>query len=316
MIKAIKNNISFAFLSVVLPIFMTSCAGQKTTATEEASLDAGTKSYTYADSCAHMILHFSLELPAGTDDASSQIREALIEDFIQSASQPGVSEDGKSQIKRFDGDVNDPQALVDYYGKAGYELLLGMAKSDYEDRMSYLNADTTMSEEDREMIKKDIPQWAFDLTVSKQTDTLSYIIYDSQSYCYYGGAHGGISGTGAMTFDKTTGAKISRFLKSDATKALQPLIRKGLLQYYKEAGDPMTDSQLSERLQIEGTIIPQPQRTPFPNAKGDSLIFTYGQYEIACYADGMPSFSLSVEELAPYLTDEAKELLDKASKEE
>lgn len=301
---------SAGFLAIAM--LTASCAEQKNANNTDSVLDAGTKVYCFKDSCEHLTLSVSLELPLGEDSASMQIRDSLIADFTRSASQPGYSEDGTPQIKPFEGDGKDAQSIVDYYGKAGYDKLLSMAMSDYDDRIKFLDEDTTMLEEDKERIRKDIPMWAFDLNVSKTTDTLNFVVYDSQIYCYYGGAHGGITGTGSMTFSKETGSKVEQFIKTDATASLQKLIRKGLIQYYREAYDTINDKELSERLQIEGTMIPQPQRTPCLNATGDSLIFTYGQYEIACYADGMPSFILPVKDLTPYLTPEGKALIDKA----
>lgn len=297
-------------LSLLAPVILMACSGQKATTEDSTSGDAGTKVYCFKDSCQHLNLSVSVEVPLGDDSASVQIRDSIIADFIMATSAPGYSEDGESQIKPFQGDQKDVQAVVDYYGKAAYDLLLSMAKSDYESRLSYIDEDTTMTQEDKERIRNDIPMWAFDLKIGKTTDAPDFVVYYSQTYCYYGGAHGGIIGTGAMTFAKPSGNKIQNFLNPEATAALQPLIRKGLLQYYSYVGDTITDKELSERLQIQGTIIPQPQQTPFPNAAGDSLTFTYGQYEIACYADGMPSFTLSVKELAPYLSSEAKVLLN------
>lgn len=112
-----------------------------------------------------------------------------------------------------------------------------------------------------------------------------------------------------MTFSKATGSLIDHFINADAVSSMQPLIRKELCQYFGEG-----EEQLMERLLINGNIIPLP-RNIYPNVSGDSLMFEYGQYEIACYADGMPSFSLAVEELLPYLTEEAKAILNIAVNE-
>lgn len=287
-----------------------SCAGNKT-AGDDSAIDAGTKVYAFKDSCQHLTLSLSLELPLGEDSASLQIRDSLIADFINSVSQPGFSEEGTNIIKPYTGNMTDAQAIVDYYGKADYAYLLNLAKSDYEERVKYVSEDTTIDEETRQSILEDIPMWAYDLNVNKMTDTLGYVVYYSQAYVYYGGAHGGITGSGALTFDKSTGKKIERFIDSNKTKDIQPFIRKGLLEYYRMAGDTITDSQLSERLQIESKEIPLPSRAAFPNASGDSLTFVYGQYEIACYADGMPAFKLPIKDIEKYLTPEGKALLIK-----
>lgn len=296
---------SYTFLAAIL----LSCAGNKTAETPEEA-DAGTQVYSFKDSCEHLVVSLSLELPLGTDSASMQIRDSLISDFIRGAQQPGYEEDGANSIKPFNGDMGNGQAIVNYYGKACYDKLMDQALNDYKQRTEFLDEDTTMTAEDKTRIREDIPQWAFDFAVKKLTDTLDFVVYNSQAYVYYGGAHGGITGSGALTFSKTDGSMVSQFINPDATQAIQPLIRKGLLLYYKDAGDPITDKELSERLQIEGKTIPQPQQTPYPNATRDSLVFTYGQYEIACYADGMPSFTIAVKDLLPHLTKKGASLLN------
>lgn len=273
--------------------------------------NAETKVYNYKDSCQHLNLSIALELPQGTDSASLQIRDSLIADFIRYTEERDYDE-GAEKIKPFDGSYDNPQDLVNYYGKATYDRLLKMAMSDYDMRISYLDEDTTLTEDEKESRKNDVPMWGYQLNIKKLTDTLNIIIYHSQLYCYYGGAHGGVVGTGPMTFSKTSGKKICNFIKADAAATIQPMIRKGLLLYYSELGDNITDEQLTERLQIEGAIIPLPQATPYPNETADSLIFTYGQYEIACYADGMPSFRLAIKDLMPHLTNEGRNLIENA----
>lgn len=302
-----KKIISF----LIFPLLLLSCAGQKTSSVDDSVEDAGTKIYSYADSCKHLIVSLSLELPLGKDSASLQIRDSLIANFIQTTQNSGYEEEGTNAVKSFDGDKDNPQELVDYYGKEVYNHLLTLAKSDYDQRIQYLQEDTTMSEEDRHNIMEEVPMWAFDLKVHKSTDNPNFVVYNSLAYVYYGGAHGGVVGSGDLTFDKSSGEMICRFINPDAAPKMQSLLRKGLLNYYAEAGDTINDQQLSERLQILDTIVPLPQCAACPNAKGDSLIFTYGQYEIACYADGMPSFRIAVKDLKSFLTPQAKALLFK-----
>lgn len=298
------------FVSLVLAVLMTSCGGQKGTAEESKVLGVETQVFNFADSCKHVMVSVALEVPVGDDSISAQIRRVLVADFVNAARQPGYHEDESTWIKPFQGDTTDIHAMVDYYGKAGYEYLLKDAKSDYDQKVEFLEEDTTIAEEDKEMIRNDVPLWAYEFSTKKVTDTLNVMMFYSQIYAYFGGAHGGVVGTGAMTFDKENGKWIKSFLKPDATEALQPVIRKGLIRYYSEAGDTITDQQLSERLQIEGTMIPLPRNAPYLNDSCDSLVLTYGQYEIACYADGMPSFMVPLKELMPYLTTEGKELID------
>lgn len=296
----------YGIIYFVLAALFCSCAGNH--ATESAPTDVSNQTFCYTDSCEHLTLTVALELPMGKDSVSSQMCDSLVAEFIRSICNPGYFEE-TSIIPPCTYDRGDIQALVDYYGHAAYERLLKMAVSDYNDRLAYLAEDTTMTNEERERIKAETPQWAFDLAITKTTDSQNFVVYNSQTYCYYGGAHGGVVGTGPITFSKADGRKIQHFLRDDATLALQTLIRKGLLQYYCESGDTISDAQLSERLQIEGEVIPLPQRSPCLNVTADSLIFTYGQYEIACYADGMPSFTLPIKEISKLLTPEVKSLL-------
>lgn len=272
-------------------------------------MDAGTVTYCFKDSCAHLNFSLSLEVPAGTDSVSMQICDSLVAEFVRSVRRPGCYDDEDPGIAPCDYHREDIQALVDHYGHAAHDRLLQMAMDDYKSRLAYLDESPDLTDEDRERIKNDIPQWAFEFAITRTISTAAFVVYNAQAYCYYGGAHGGVIGSGDMTFDMGTGHKIGCFIPEDATDRLQPLLRQGLLRYYSECGDTITDAELSDRLQILGTVIPLPERTPCPNAAADSLIFTYGQYEIACYADGMPSFTLSVQDLLPCLTPEARTLL-------
>ena len=92
---------------------------------------------------------------------------------------------------------------------------------------------------------------------------------------------------------------------------MQPLLREGLKSYFAENGVKMTDNELFENLQIgisgNDRTIPLPMLQPFPT--GEGLVFTYQQYEVACYAAGMPSFVVPYNKIAPYLTEEASRLL-------
>lgn len=301
-----QHTLSYLLLAATA---LASCAGHHT-GSELLDPDDALQTFTYKDSSDHLILSLALTLPTATDSATTLMRDSLIADFIRSAQAPGYQE-GEAPIARYSGEADNFQALVDYYGKADYDLLHHLALDDFMERTSFLETDTTLSVADKQRIKEDIPQWAYDYSLQRITDTPRFAVYHSEAYVYCGGAHGGVVGTGAMTFDKTTGHKIARFINPDAAPALQPLLRQGLIHYYSQCGDTITDQQLTERLFIEDGIVPLPAQAAHPNAAADSLIFTYAQYEIACYADGMPSFPLAVKDLLPHLTPEANALLKK-----
>lgn len=303
---------TFKSFLVLLAVALSSCAGHKTSGNDD-SVDAVKKTYSYTDSCEHLLLSFTLEVPTGDDSVSLMIRDSLVADFIRNAQQPGNDVENNFAVKPYDGDKNDIQAIINYYGKADYDYLLKLAKSDYDERMQYVKEDTTMTDEDKKAIMDNVPQWAFDLKIKEMSATPEFIVYNSEAYVYFGGAHGGIIGSGAMTFNKATGHKIQRFVAPSATQALQPLFRKGLVKYFCECGDSITEDKLNVYVEMPDNIIPQPLNNAYPNATGDSLIFTYRQYEIAPYAAGMPSFALAIKDIQSYLTEEGKAIVNKGS---
>ena len=299
----------FAIIIVMMLAVMSSCC-QKC---KNARGAEETKVYCYKDSCKHLQFSISLEVPVGTVNASTLIRASLVADFMLNCRQLGYFQD-EFCIDAYTGDLSDVQAVVDYFGKAGYDFILKDAISDYEDRITYVEESTTYSAEEKEELKKEMPKWIFELSTYQSADTLGFVLYQSEGYTYMGGAHGGVIGSGSLTFDKKTGKKIDRFVKADATEALQPMIRQGLVEYYRGDGDDFDDSDLDGRLLIDDKTIPQPVAIPCPDLTGDSLVFTYQQYEITCYADGMPTFAVAVKDLMPYLTDEGKALLEQCKK--
>ena len=298
-----------AIISVSL-LCMFSCRGQKV-ASADAPEQVANEVFTFEDSCQHLVVKLSLELPMGSDEASKLMRDSLIADFMANCRQPGYDQENEFAVKPYSGNLSDPQAIVNYFGKADYDYLLAQAMSDYNERVKYADEDPELSVAERERIKNDVPRWTFEMSLKKETDNPRFDVYLSQSYVYYGGAHGGVTGSGALTFDKATGKKISRFIKEDSTSALQPLLSQGPLRYFHAADYEVSDSNLNNCLSIPDGIIPQPTDNPCPNAAGDSLLFTYRQYEIAPYAAGMPNFSIPVKDLMPYLTPEGKALLTK-----
>lgn len=290
-----------AFLLIVLLAAVCSCTGLRSGGRE-------TQTFRFSSSSKSLSVSLVLELPTGRDSVTQIIRDSLVADFINNSQSP-LSYDGMATMAPFAADRNDIQAQVDYYGKSCYDRLNAQAMEDSNARRRFLDEDKTLTPEEKERICNEAPQWEFNLEISKLTEALSFVVYRSTAYVYCGGAHGGVTGSGAMTFDKVTGRKIGRFVRRDAAGALQPLLREGLRGYFRECGEDLSEKELLERLFIEDGFIPLPADTSYPNPAGDSLTFVYRQYEIASYADGMPNFSLPVDALVPYLTPEGRGLL-------
>ncbi len=122
-----------------------------------------------------------------------------------------------------------------------------------------------------------------------------------------GGAHGAYIAY-SLNLNKHTCKPVDNPVDSTKLKALQPLLRKGVLEYIKDAGDTeTTDATLNNVLTLElNGLIPLPAHAPY--VKGDSLCFIYQQYEIAPYAMGLVSFNIAYKDIKPYLTAEGKAL--------
>ena len=84
-----KNHSKLMLIALVG--MFSSCTGQKSVQ-EAESENAGTKVFCYKDSCQHLVVSLSLELPMGKDSASTQIRDSLIADFVESVQSPGYDD--------------------------------------------------------------------------------------------------------------------------------------------------------------------------------------------------------------------------------
>ena len=237
-----------------------------------------TEEFTAIDTTAHTSFSMKVELPAGKDEVSLA--------FI-------CSYEGERVFPAFEGEGSNGQ-ICNYYKENAVKHLKELAGQDAAERAEYFDGD--------------IPGWEYEFSLTKTADTLGYVVFQNIDYIYTGGAHGGLIGHGDMTFDRKTGERI-KILDDDITDAMQPLLVKGLLSYFGGYGEQMTEESLMEHLMLwETTQIPLPGWDPSPSA--DGLVFTYQQYEIASYADGMPSITVPYEDIAPYMTPQAKRVLN------
>ena len=115
------------------------------------------------------------------------------------------------------------------------------------------------------------------------------------------------AGAGCITFDKKTGSIVEQLIEPGCEEDIQPLLRQGLVGYFGDADAQINDSNLYEYLMLEGDLIPLPSWQPYPCE--DGLVFVYQQYEIAPYAAGMPAFTVPFDEIAPWLTPEARRII-------
>lgn len=268
--KKMMKNISGLFAAAML---LASCAG--------TSGGFRTECASFADSTKYCTTIMNVELPSGDSKAESLIRDTLVAYLDRECRNAGYREE-EAQIESYNG--NDVKDCVDHYGKILACELNALATADE----SYY-------------------PWEYNIGISISRKTDKYVVFNCSNYVYLGGAHGGVSGAGPMTFSLATGEKIRHFIKDSALMPLQAELRKGVLSYFRECEEDMTEEDMMGQLFIEDGIIPLPAMQPEPSDNG--LILTYQQYEIACYAAGMPSFCLPYELVAPYLTEEAKSIL-------
>lgn len=260
----------------------------------------------YADSSAHAYLTMHTELPVPAGRAASAIRSTLIDVMDGQLSQISYGETER-YFPRFTGRTDDTEALLSYYEGQTMAQIAKLSQDDADERESYVRENEDMSEEEKEDLLSNMPAWGYDFNLKKVADTLGYVVFLSENYIYMGGAHGGVTGSGHLTFDRKSGRLIDPMVDPDCVAEIQPLLMNGLQEYYSDAGEEMSGEEVKGRLQIDGDVIPLPAWTPYPTA--DGLAFVYQQYEIASYADGMPSFTIPFEDIKPWLTPQAKALL-------
>ncbi|MBQ4449284.1 MAG: DUF3298 domain-containing protein [Prevotella sp.] len=272
------------------------------------------ENYTFSDSSKYANISIKAVLPVSKDSVSQVIRDSLVNIIGNSirSYQGSQMEDSKPLIAKYNGDEKDAKSMLDYYSKAVSKLLNSQAKEDYDERVKYWEEDTTLTEEQRKEFKEGVTPWDYSMDVTKTSEDSTFVVFNDTEYAYIGGAHGGVFGWGGITFRFSDGSIVKDFLKDNVLKDMQPLLKKGLKEYFNENADEKikTDQQLMEQLMLPEEskgLIPLPAWTPSPDEKGKGLVFTYQQYEIACYAVGMPSFVLTWEELKPFLREDILE---------
>ena len=304
------------FLITAVSLSFASCSNkQETVELENAfAYPLEIENYTFSDSSKYANISIKVVLPVAKDSVSLIIRDSLaniIGNSIRSY-QGSQMEDTKPLIAKYNGDEKDAKSMFDYYSKEVSKMLNSQAKDDYDERVKYWEEDTTITEEQRKEYKESITPWDYSMDVTKTFEDSTYVVFSGSEYAYIGGAHGGVFGFGGLTFRFSDGSKVNGFLKDNVVKDMQPLLKKGLKEYFNENADDKitTDQQLMENLQLSGengNLIPLPAWMPCPDEKGKGLVFTYQQYEIACYAVGMPSFVLTWEDLKPFLKEDILE---------
>ncbi|MBP5397092.1 MAG: DUF3298 domain-containing protein [Bacteroidales bacterium] len=252
-----------------------------------------TESVKFADTTKFASLTIGVEFPLPQTEAMRSIRAVLVSVMDESLSGIGRFEGGRA-FPAYRGNLDDTPAMMAYYESQALRQL---------DRASGVDAAERLSDGVSYM-----PSWEFDCKIVKGWENERCVVFEANNYSYAGGAHGGVYGAGSLVFDKRDGHRIVNLLLPACTEKMQPLLKKGLIQYFSDNGEKVSAEELRDWLFLEpGQPIPLPAWTPAPAE--DGLVFTYQQYEIAAYACGMPSFIVPYKDIAPFLTEEAKEIV-------
>ncbi len=190
----------------------------------------------------------------------------------------------------YKGDVNDVKAMVKYYGKQAFNNL-NKERIENED-----NADAFYER---------------DFYVNKIYETNTFVTFSSQNYVMTGGVHGGTTSI-ATTFRKSDGRRFgSDMLRNTSSEGFCNILKEGFRQYFTEmTGKTMNDEELQEQI-ITGAAIealPLPVTPPYLTDKG--VTFIYQQYELVCYAAGMPGFTIPYSKIRPYLTQTVLKMVE------
>lgn len=176
---------------------------------------------------------------------------------------------------QYTGNLKDAQSIVDFYGK-----------------------EVELSNENYIEVKHHIKM---------KYQTEKYVTFEHSGYAMQEGAAHGFGGTIGATFRKDDERKFGWDMFSNY-EGLQPSIKQGLKRYFEVS----TDQELEEHLIFlpEGNTInslPMPSSDPWLTPNG--LTMSYGAYEIACYGDGEPTFTIPFNNIKNCLTATAKKLI-------
>lgn len=276
---------------------LTACTNSsKSTATESLLLDSIGMERT--DTIANVKIHvaYPTEGPASLVDSLRR----FIAQTLQSGAvfEPEDEVSAKNLLVDNEALAGDGQALLAAAAQREYDRL----KADREEMLNGFEGDP------RTAATWPAYESSYDITLLHETG--AYVTLRVQHYEYLGGPHGSTVVSGC-TFSKADGRLLGwSLLKDTDTPAFQQLIRGGIRQYFENATNgPVSDEQLDEWLMLptDAKQIPLPAVAPYLTV--DGVAFIYQQYEIAPYAAGLPSFTVSRADMRPFLSSAAQSLL-------
>ena len=137
----------------------------------------------------------------------------------------------------------------------------------------------------------------------QETDRFVTFVYTQEGYS--GGAHGWYLMEG-QTFRNSDGRRIDYdIFRSESMDELAELVKNNIFTQYFDADK----NQFENSLTMENNdFFPLPVNAPV--FREDGVEFVYQQYEIACYAAGLPACVISYDLIEPFLTQAGKWLVN------
>lgn len=143
-----------------------------------------------------------------------------------------------------------------------------------------------------------------DIKIKKLQETDRFVTFVYTQEGYSGGAHGWYLMEG-QTFRKSDGRRIDYdIFREESKDELAQLIMDNIFTQYFESDKKQFESLLTME---NNDFFPLPVSAPI--FREDGVEFVYQQYEIACYAAGLPACVISYDLIEPFLTQAGRSLV-------
>ena len=144
-----------------------------------------------------------------------------------------------------------------------------------------------------------------DIKIKKLQETDRFVTFLYTQEGYSGGAHGWYVMDG-QTFRKSDGRRIDYdIFRTESLDELADLVKDNILTQYFESDKEQFENSLTME---NNDIFPLPVSAPI--FREDGVEFVYQQYEISCYAAGLPACVISYDLIEPFLTQAGKWLVN------
>ena len=306
---------------ILAAALVTACSANKV----DGPAEWETETVTVADSSDYSHVSVSIQLPLANDSAMTAMRNTLIgiaasdlrgnynnnEDFIAQSNMT---------YKPFEGDTTDAKAVITHGIGQLMSIFDAMSKYTAEEDARLQKPDSVIDPEDTLVCSYPVPgeHWTYEEKCTLVDTTATYATFSFTGYIENSTATHPYSscGAGDITLRRSDGKWITKFFVDGAEEKMQPLLLAGMVRYFR---DDCEDKSVNEKNVRSMMLLCDEHGNPVKNIplptiwrpvpKKEGLCLVYAQYEVAPYAAGMPAFIIPYEDVMPYLTPEAQELL-------